>query len=179
MVKAVYKNSYEEYQKFGTFHTFWGRKKQILSFSIAFLTISVAFFVLAFIGYINFMPAAIASFLLVFLMPLFRRLMLYLRIRKIVKGNPNFAKTQNSYTFNEDGFDLKIESGKRAEDHNMKYAAMYMIYENKTNFYFYLNAASALIVPKAGIEEGSADALAEILQKGASGKFKSFVKRNG
>jgi uncharacterized membrane protein YgaE (UPF0421/DUF939 family) len=171
MVKAVYNNNYSEYQKFGTFHTFVGRLKHVLTFSGIFLALGIAFFMLSMFGMTMFASGAIVCFLFVFLLPLLNWLMLKIRIRKTVKRNKNFNNTKNLYTFNENDFNLTIEVDKKNEKHDIKYTDLYRVYETKTNYYLYLDYLRALIITKEGIIEGTSKELSEIFSKNLDKKF--------
>jgi len=176
MVKAVYKNNDDEYQKFGTFHTFIGRLKHILTFSGLFLGLGILFFVLALFGMTMFATGAVVCFLFVFLLPLLNWVMLKVRIRKLIKRNPNFDKTKNSYTFNDNDFNLIIEVNKKEEKHTIKYENLYSVYETKNNYYLYLDYLRALIITKEGITEGTANDLSNIFSKSMGKKFHSKNK---
>lgn len=171
MVKATYKNDLKQYQKFGRFHTFRVRWKNLAAVCGALIIASIILLILK-------QTTFAVGLVLALLYPLLTFLLQYFRINKTVGANANFSNTVNNYMFDfsNEYMVLEIKQGKREEVHEIYYSTICKAYETKTNYYLYLNSLSALIIDKNYLE-GDERELTGILDYYMGKRFHSKNKK--
>lgn len=178
MVKAYYKNSLEEYKKFGVFHTLRARKWNIVLFSSLFLLLGVCLIVSGVLqGDSRLIVFAIVCFAFVIAFPFFYCFLQIVKINKTVKQNKNFNNTEQFFTFTDDGLSLQIKIGTRGSNYEIPYNQILAAFETKTNFYVYIGRQQALIINKKDITEGDENELCNYLKNGLCKRFVGKRKR--
>ncbi len=178
MVKAYYKNSLEEYKKFGVFHTLRARKWNIVLLSSLFLLFG-AWLMAGGVLQSNskLMGVSIICFACSVAFPFLYCFLQIIKINKTVKQNKNFNNTEQFFTFTDDGLSLQIKIGTRGSDYEIPYNQILGAFETKTNFYVYIGRRQALIINKKDITEGNEDELCKYLKNGLGKRFVEKRKR--
>ena len=165
MITAHYKNDLGEYKRFSAYHLFVARGIRAYLYPAVFFLFGAALLAagIASGNKVLFFGAAVL-FAFSLALPAIMLALQNAKIEKSVRANRNFLHTHQYFSFSEEGIALTIKVQEKQEEYNIPYANVVRIFERPDVFYIYIGGTQALIVPKSGLEGGTADDLAEMFR---------------
>lgn len=165
MITGYYKNDLGEYKRFSAYHLFVARGIRAYLYPIVFILFGAVLLAAGIVSSnsVLFFGAAVL-FAVALALPAIMLALQNAKIEKSVRANRNFLRTSHSFAFSEEGIRLTVKVQEKQEEYDIPYANIVRIFERPDVFYIYIGGTQALIVPKSGLEGGTADDLAKLFR---------------
>ena len=177
MIQVNMKYTKQNYRRFMWFDFFKRGTRKICN--ITFIAIIFSIGVLSLIGAINrenYTPSvfSIIMMLICLLYPLLVFGIIELFVLRAQKVTPSLFELDMAFTFHDDHFVSTSTGELSTGTAEVKYTALYRVFETKDCFYLYQQMSSSFIIEKSNFTSGTPEELSEILSKALPKK--KFVK---
>ena len=170
MIDVTTKYTKESYRKFQWFHiTRGGVRKVVVVIMLAFMFCVGALLMSMRIIDVEARATSLFLSLLLLFFPTFYTLLPRISASSAFKKSPALFDTGLTFTFHEDYFTVQT-TGMVSGTSDIRYEALYRVYQTKDYFYLYLQQRQSYIVDKKDFTAGKPEELAVLLDKAMPAK---------
>ena len=177
MIEVTTKYTKESYLKFHWFHIARsGVRKVVYIAMLAFLFCAgAALLMYMFIADFDNQPSIFFLSFLSLSLPLYCIIFPYINASIAFKKSPVLFDMGLTFTFHEDYFTAQ-STGMVSSISNIRYEALYRVYQTRDSFYLYLQQRQSYIIDKTHFTVGKPEDLAALLEKAISAKkYRSYI----
>lgn len=166
--------NYETYKKFYLFALFKGRYYK-MGPKLFYIISAIGIFVSLITGFVFGFDSVIKIFLILFIILIaVMSLLIFYLPKKYYKSAEKIYQGINRYKFFDDYFQAEMDNGSAKGTSNIKYDALYKVYEIPEYFYIFISRSQAYMVDKSGFNIIELDSLTAIFKNVLGKKYYKY-----